>query len=211
MAHPHQSSIDQVSSLEPNAFKTPSPASSSYCTPDRRRQALASLDPNTPVRPPSSCTATTAKNLQTPRTKSSSNKRKEKHNPHIPSPLPFCSPSSLKIKKLQTPRTKSPSSKKGMLDQDIPNRLPISSPPALERLQHDLTNRRRPFDESEGEEHYARRRANLYRMREYRENARRLSKTIRKARREVEEGIEGVGGRTERIQKSMAGFGPSTS
>lgn len=98
-----------------------------------------------------------------------------------------------------------------MHTKNIPSPAPISSPPALEELQRDLTNRRRLFDENEGEEHYARRRANVSRMRGYREKARRLVKTIGMARREVEEGIQGAGGRTERIQKKVAGFGTSNS
>lgn len=212
MAHTHQPSIDQTPNLktEHSAFQTPSPASSSYCTPRHRRQALASLDPNTPVKPPSSCTTTT-KHLKTPRTKSPLNQMKEKHNQDIPSTVPSSSPPPLSTKQLQTPRTKSPSDEKGFHIQNFPSPVSIRSPPALEKLQHDLTNRRRPFDESEGEEHYARRRANVSRMREYREKARRLAKTIGKTRREVEEGIQRFGGRTERMQKKVAGFGISNS
>lgn len=166
--------------MEHNAFKTPSPAKS-CCTPHRlrRRQALASLDRNTPVNPASSSSATKAKNLQTPRTKSPSNKKKEEENQNghnIPSPVLFI------------------------------------SPPALERLQYDLTNRRRPFDDSEEDEHYARRRANVSRMREFREKSRRLAKTVRKTRREVDEGIQKFGGGSpKRIQKGVAGFGISDS
>lgn len=79
-----------------------------------------------------------------------------------------------------------------------------------------MTNRRRPFDDdSEEDEYYARRRANVSRMREFRERARRLSKTIRKTRRELDEGIEKFGGggisSPERIQKGLAGFGISDS
>lgn len=167
--------------MEHSAFKTPSPANS-CCTPrHRRRQALASLDRNTPVNPPSSSTTTKAKHLQTPRTKSPSNKKKGEE-------------------------------KENQYDHSIPCPVLFISPPALERLQHDLTDRRRPFGDSEGDEYYARRRANVSRMRESREKARRLAKNIRKTRREVDEGIQRLcGGRPERIQKGVAGFGISDS
>ena len=211
MVPTHQSSIDNPNlKKEHSASKTPSPASSSYCTPRHRRQALASLDPNTPVKPPSSC-STTTKNLEAPRTKSPSNQMKEKHNQDIPSTVPSSSPPPLSTKKLQTPRTKSLSNEKGFHIQNFLSPISISSPPALEKLQHDLTNRRRLFDESEGDEHYARRRANVSRMREYREKARRLAKTIGRTRREVEEGIQRFGGRTEKIQEKVAGFDTSNS
>lgn len=212
MAQTHQSSIDHTPNLkeEHSASQTPSPASSSYCPPRHRRQALASLDPNTPVKPPSSCTTTT-KNSKTPRTKSPLNQMKEKHNQDIPSTVPSSSPPPLSTKQLQTPRTKSLSNEQGFHVQNFPSPVSISSPPALEKLQHDLTNRRRLFDESEGEEHYARRRATVSRMREYREKARRLAKTIGKTRMEVEKGIQRFGGRTERIQEKVAGFDTSNS
>lgn len=166
--------------MEHSAFKTPSPANS-CCTPHRhrRRQALASLDRNTPVNPPSSSITTKAKHLQTPRTKSPSNKTKGEE-------------------------------KENQYNHSIPSPVLFISPPALERLQHDLTNRRSPFDDSEGEEYYARRRANVSRMRESREKARRLAKNIRKTRREVDEGIQRLrGGCPERIQKGVSGFGIS--
>lgn len=108
-----------------------------------------------------------------------------------------------------------PSNKKKKENQhnhNIPSPVLLISPPALERLKHDLTNRRRLFDDSEEDEYYARRRANVYHMREGREKARRLAKTVRKTRREVDEGIQKFGGGSpERIQKGVAGFGISDS
>lgn len=211
MVHTHRSSIDNPSlNKEHRASKTPSPASSSYCTPGHRRQALALLDPNTPVKPPSSCTTIT-KILNTPRTKSPLNQMREKHNQDIPSTVLSCSPPPLSTKQSQTPGTKSLSNEKGFHIRNFPSPVSISSPPALEKLQHDLTNRRHLFDESEGEEHYARRRANVSRMREYREKARRLAKRIGRTRREVEEGIQRLGGSTEKIQEKVAGFDTSNS
>lgn len=157
--------------MEHNAFETPSPPSS-CCTLHRllRRQALSSLDQNSPINPASS-----AKHSHTPRTKSASNKNKEKENQH---------------------------------NYNIPSLIQVISPPALERLKHDLKNRRRQFDDSEEEEYFARRRANLSHMRGFREKARRLSKTIKKTRRELDEGIKIFGeGSPESIQKRVAGFG----
>lgn len=119
--------------------------------------------------------------------------------------------------------TETPSNKKQEKENqhnhnNIPSPVLIVSPPALERLRHDLTNRRRPFDDSEEEdEYYARRRANVSRMREFREKARRLSKRVKKTRRELDEGIQKFGGgggsssSPERIQKEVAGFGISDS
>ena len=164
--------------MEHNAYQTPSPPSS-CCILHRllRRQALASLDRNSPVNPASSSSpSSSAKRFHTPQTKSPSNKIKEKENHH---------------------------------NYNVPSPVLVISPPALERLQHDLTNRRRLFDDSEEEEYYARRRANVSHMREFREKARRLSKTVRKRRREVDEGIKrfGGGGGPAKIHKGVTGFG----
>lgn len=178
MVYTYQSSMDHASDLktEHSPFKT---ASSSY-NPRLCRQALASLDPNTPVKPSST---TDTKQLQTPWTKSPSNYKAEKHDQNVPSPVPINS---------------HPNSKE-MHNRNIASPVPISSPPALEKLQHDLRKRRRPLNESEEEEHFATRRANISRLRKYREKSRKLAKTISKSRREVEEGIHGVSRSTERI------------
>lgn len=93
-----------------------------------------------------------------------------------------------------------------MLNQNILSPVPIISPPALEKLHHDLTNRHRPFDESEGEEHYARRRANVIRMRDCREKARKLARRIGKTRKEVEECIQEAGGWTDEMIQKTANY-----
>lgn len=220
MAQTYQPSTEHTSHLktECSESETPSPTTSSSCTPRCFRQALASLDRNTPV----------------------SNLKMEHSAFKTPSPInsgctphrhrrrqalalldrntpvnPPSSSSTTKAKHSRTPQTKSPSNKKEKMNQhnhSIPGPVLFSSPPALERLRHDLTNRRRPFDDSEGDEYYARRRANLSRMREFRGKARKLAKTIRKTRREVDDGIQRLdGGSPGRIQKGVAGFGISDS
>lgn len=217
MADTFQPSIDHISHLKEdcNEFST-RPTASSSCTPRCFRLALASLDRKTPVSklkmehnafqtpsPPSSC-CTLHRLLR--RQALSALDRNSPVNPASSS-----SPSS-SAKHLHTPRTKSPSNKNQEKENqhkyNIPSPVQMISPPALERLKHDLINRRRPFDDSEEEEYYARRRANLSQMRGFREKARRLSKTIRKERRELDEGIQRFGeGSPEKIQNGVAGFG----
>lgn len=221
MANTNHPSIDHTSHLktECSELKTPSPTASSRCTPRCCRQALASLDRNTPVsnlkleygafKTPSPANSCCTPHRHRRRQALVSLDRSTPVNP--PS-----SSSTTKTKYLQTPRTKSPSNKKkekeNQHEQNIPIPVLFCSPPALERLQHDLANRRRPYDDSEGDEYYARRRANVSRMRELREKARRLVKTIRKTRRVVDEGIQRLsGGSPAMSRKGVAGFGISDS
>lgn len=220
MAHTYQPGIAHTSHLkaECSELKTPSPIASSSCSPRYCRQALASLNRNTPV----SKLKMEHSALKTPSPTNSCCTphllyRRRQALASLDRNIPANSPSSsstTKAKHLQKARTKSPSNKKwekeNQHNQNIPSPILFLSPPALERLQHDLTRRRRPFDDSEGDEYYARRRANVSCMREFREKARRLAKTIRKTRREVDEGIQRLGGgSSERIQKEVEGFGIS--
>lgn len=223
MAETYQPSIDHTSHLkeECNKFSTPSATASSSCNPRCCRHALASLDRKTPVSklkmehnafqtpsPPSSC-CTLHRLLR--RQALSSLDRNSPVN-LASSLLSSSSSPSSSAKHLHTPRIKSPSNKnqekENRYNHNIPSPVQVISPPALERLKHDLINRRRPFDDGEEEEYYARRRANVSQMRGFREKARRLSKTIRKKRRELDEGIQRFGEDSpEKIQNGVAGFG----
>lgn len=221
MAQTHQPNIDHTSHLktECNESTTPSPTASSSCTLRCCRYALAALDRNTPVsnlkmEHNAFKTSSPTKSCCTPHRL---RRRQVLASLDQKTPVNTASPSSAtKAKNSQRPRTKSPSKKKeknaNQQNDNIPSPVLFISPPALERLQHDLTNRRCLVDDSEEDEHYARRRANVFRMREFREKSRRLAKTVRKTRKEVDEGIQRFGGGSpKRIQKGVASFGISDS